>query len=305
MVRASRIAFLMVLHLSFVGVTQAAEQDRTDCITGNKLGADGSLPRAYTFINPIPPGKDAVFFSEGSARLSNEAKSILDLQVKLVGDMTRVSLNVTGDADSREAPNAEAAALLAYKRADAVREYLIARHIPEDRIFVGRSRYRGIATDERLQRQAVKTDIVVTCQGDLEDADNQYRPNCKIQERPKADDFRPPKVVAYFDEGSARLSDEARQALRELALGLGSRTKIFLDIIGFTDDVEAPDADAARMLGYQRADAMREYLIAQDVPPGRLFIGSRGYGAFSIKDHAPDKLKQLRFALTEFVTTCH
>ncbi len=80
------------------------------------------------------PGQTVVFFSEQSAGLSDLAQRVLDTQVALLND---AELTLTGEASLDEG---EEAAMLSLARAEAVRDYLLARGVEPGHVALGGSR---------------------------------------------------------------------------------------------------------------------------------------------------------------------
>ncbi|MGQ0701361.1 MAG: OmpA family protein [Panacagrimonas sp.] len=71
-----------------------------------------------------------------------------------------------------------------------------------------------------------------------------------------------------FDSGSARLTADAKIALKEVARGLAGDPDLRVEIVGHTDNV---GNDGYNMiLSQQRAQSVRQYLIGQGVKSGRL-----------------------------------
>lgn len=74
----------------------------------------------------------------------------------------------------------------------------------------------------------------------------------------------------YFTEYSARLSDRALPILREVADTLRAHPEIaHLTIEGHTDEVEQR-TQGRRDVSLERAQAVRDWLVAQGIEPGRL-----------------------------------
>ena len=77
-----------------------------------------------------------------------------------------------------------------------------------------------------------------------------------------------------FQRGSSRLTEDAKSALDSVADAILDYAKPAVEIAGHTDSVG--DAFTNLELSKQRADAVREYLIARSVPAAR--IRAIGYG---------------------------
>ncbi|MFC7400236.1 OmpA family protein [Chelatococcus sp. GCM10030263] len=78
----------------------------------------------------------------------------------------------------------------------------------------------------------------------------------------------------YFKEGSATLDDTAKVTLDHQAEWLARYPRWKVKVQGFSDD---PGSEAANMaLSMKRAEAVRDYLVAQGVAPQRTRV--KGYG---------------------------
>jgi outer membrane protein OmpA-like peptidoglycan-associated protein len=78
-----------------------------------------------------------------------------------------------------------------------------------------------------------------------------------------------------FDVGSDRIRPESSPTLKEITTMLKEHADLKLSIEGHTDNVG--QADANRELSERRANAIREYLVAQGIDAARL--QSKGLGA--------------------------
>lgn len=78
----------------------------------------------------------------------------------------------------------------------------------------------------------------------------------------------------FFAENSAVLGARARVVLEQQARWLKRRPNLMVTVIGRADD--GPAMDAAVQLSQQRADVVRERLIAQGIVAGRISVDARG-----------------------------
>lgn len=97
-----------------------------------KGGLDYSLP--CIMQSPIPETDSRVYFGSGSSLLSEKAKAALDQQIAILLQFPSLKIELTGFADTKEAPSAPEMAQLGLKRAAAVREYLIENGIEAGRV---------------------------------------------------------------------------------------------------------------------------------------------------------------------------
>lgn len=120
-------------------------------------------------------------------------------------------------------------------------------------------------------------DVVDRCRRDPETA-NGYRDldGCPDELPEELLVLVPDARVLLFNSGSARLRRVARVPLRRVARLLAKHGSVRLLIIGHTDGREAPDTSHA--LSLQRAEAVRDFLIAQGVSPRRLEVWGSGAG---------------------------
>lgn len=105
--------------------------------TGSKGGADGMGGAG----GPVTPGSqadlvqnvgDRVFFDFDSSTLSTDARAVLDRQSAWLGKYSAVKVTVEGHCDERGTREYNLA--LGERRASAVRNYLVAKGVPADRV---------------------------------------------------------------------------------------------------------------------------------------------------------------------------
>lgn len=78
----------------------------------------------------------------------------------------------------------------------------------------------------------------------------------------------------FFDEGSARLSTQARAVLKKQARWLGSQSQVEVRIVGHADDSGTSEHNLR--LSHDRVVAVRKRLIRYGVSPKRLHVFSHG-----------------------------
>lgn len=120
-------------------------------------------------------------------------------------------------------------------------------------------------------------DIVDRCRRDPETA-NGYRDldGCPDELPEELRELVPNTRVLLFNSGSAQLRRVARAPLQRVARLLARHGSVRLLIVGHTDDREAPETEYA--LSLQRAEAVRDFLIAHGVSPRRLEVWGSGAG---------------------------
>lgn len=105
-------------------------------------GIDRSMP--CILHSPVPQEFARVEFARESSDLGDEAKAILDRQAEILRRYPGLAMTVWGHVDHEEARLTGGQAL-GYQRADAVRDYLVARGVAPERI----------STDSRGNRWAI------------------------------------------------------------------------------------------------------------------------------------------------------
>jgi len=123
------LAVASVIAAATIGSQALADECPTQITQG---GLDFSLP-CYLH-SPLAPEDSEVFFGPGSADLSAEAKATLDRQVAVLRRYPELKIELTGFADTREAPSSTERADWGLKRAEAVRAYLAGNGIDAGRI---------------------------------------------------------------------------------------------------------------------------------------------------------------------------
>ena len=91
-------------------------------------------PPAYAIARPDPPPETGriVYFTVSSAALDHRARAVLDAVADWLAANPQLSVTIEGHADSRGAREANLA--LALRRAEAVRDFLVARGIAAGRL---------------------------------------------------------------------------------------------------------------------------------------------------------------------------
>lgn len=80
-----------------------------------------------------------------------------------------------------------------------------------------------------------------------------------------------------FSVGQTDLSELQQRVLNNVATILQGYPELTVEILGYTDDLGAPDANAT--LSAERATSVRDYLVGLGVPAGGLTVAGRGESA--------------------------
>ncbi|WP_208999813.1 peptidoglycan-associated lipoprotein Pal [Stappia sediminis] len=124
----------------------ACAQTKTDGLTGNATPGSGQ-----DFVVNVG---DRVFFSEDQSTLSAQARSTLDKQAQWLNKYSRYTVTIEGHADERGTRQYNIA--LGARRANAVRDYLVAKGISDSRlrtISYGKERPVAVCNDESCWTQ--------------------------------------------------------------------------------------------------------------------------------------------------------
>ena len=137
-VRGAKFAVFVLGALAIAGC--AKQPDQTAALAG--AAAPGSQ---QDFIVNVG---DRVFFESDSSELTPQARETLDKQAQWLSNYNRYSFTVEGHADERGTREYNIA--LGARRAETVREYLISRGIPAQRmrtISYGKERPVAVCDD--------------------------------------------------------------------------------------------------------------------------------------------------------------
>ena len=129
--------------------------------TSNNGAATGTGASATT--GGVTPGSqedlvanvgDRVFFALDSSSLSGDARSTMDRQAAWLARYPQVSIQMAGDCDERGTSEYNLA--LGQRRANAARDYLVARGVSSARIVTisyGKERPTALGSDEQAYSQ--------------------------------------------------------------------------------------------------------------------------------------------------------
>jgi peptidoglycan-associated lipoprotein len=138
MIRGVKFAAVVMATLAIAGCAKNADQ--------NAAMAGAAAPGSQQdFVVNVG---DRVFFETDSSELTDQARATLDKQAQWLGNYNRYSFTVEGHADERGTREYNIA--LGARRAETVREYLISRGIPAQRmrtISYGKERPVALCND--------------------------------------------------------------------------------------------------------------------------------------------------------------
>ena len=138
MIRGVKFAAIVMATLAIAGCAKNADQ--------NAAMAGAAAPGSQQdFVVNVG---DRVFFETDSSELTDQARATLDKQAQWLSNYNRYSFTVEGHADERGTREYNIA--LGARRAETVREYLISRGIPAQRmrtISYGKERPVALCND--------------------------------------------------------------------------------------------------------------------------------------------------------------
>jgi peptidoglycan-associated lipoprotein len=138
MIRGIKFAAVVMATLAIAGCAKNADQ--------NAAMAGAAAPGSQQdFVVNVG---DRVFFETDSSELTDQARATLDKQAQWLSNYNRYSFTVEGHADERGTREYNIA--LGARRAETVREYLISRGIPAQRmrtISYGKERPVALCND--------------------------------------------------------------------------------------------------------------------------------------------------------------
>src|SRR5271154_4437456 len=136
--RGAKFAAVIVATLAMVGCAKNADQ--------NGLNGGGATPGSQQdFVVNVG---DRVFFETDSSELTEQARATLDKQAQWLNNYNRYSFTIEGHADERGTREYNIA--LGARRAETVRQYLVSRGLPAQRmrtISYGKERPVALCND--------------------------------------------------------------------------------------------------------------------------------------------------------------
>ncbi len=131
-----------------------ADKDNAGASTGSGTTstAGGVVPGSQEDL--VANVGDRVFYALDSSSLSSDARATLDRQVTWLGRYPAVSIQLAGNCDERG--TAEYNLALGQRRANAARDYLVARGVSSARvntISYGKERLTALGSDDQAYSQ--------------------------------------------------------------------------------------------------------------------------------------------------------
>jgi len=147
-----RILGVIAALLLFAGC--AAKPDTTGATggTGGTAATSGAVPGSEEDL--VANVGDRVFYGFNLSTLSSEAQGTLDRQAAWLGKYPSVTVQVAGNCDDRGTEEYNLA--LGQRRANAARDYLVAKGVSSSRITTisyGKDRPTALGDDEDAWRQ--------------------------------------------------------------------------------------------------------------------------------------------------------
>ena len=143
--RGVKFAAVIVAMLAITGCAKN-QADQTGAMGPNNMMGSAAAPGSQQdFVVNVG---DRVFFDTDSTDLSQQARATLDKQAQWLGHYERYALTIEGHADERGTREYNIA--LGARRAQTVRDYLISRGVPAQRmrtISYGKERPVAVCDD--------------------------------------------------------------------------------------------------------------------------------------------------------------
>lgn len=205
----------------------------------------------------------ASMFEFDKAELNEDGKAVIDDAIKTLGpELTDAYLvlvvghtDTSGDESHNEA--------LSLKRAESVAGHLISTGVKAYAIrVVGRGSKEPVASNETREGRIQNRRVDIMAVAELRDLDTMVFPS-----------------AALFEPKSAELNEQGRALLetsRMDAKDMLSRAA-YIEIVGHTDNVvDEKDFTSNMQLSEQRAEAVRDYLIAKGADASKIVTTGKG-----------------------------
>ncbi len=132
----------------------SANKESTGAATGSGATATTGGVTSGSQEDLVANVGDRVFFATDSTNLSNDARATLDRQAGWLGRFPSVSIQIAGNADERGTTEYNLA--LGQRRANAARDYLVARGVSSARVSTisyGKERPVALGSNEQAWAQ--------------------------------------------------------------------------------------------------------------------------------------------------------
>jgi len=217
------------------------------------MGAPSGLVTAI-----VIPG--AALFAFDSADLTDDGKKAMEgyretLRPELAEAYAGIIIGHT-DSTGNSKYNMD----LSLRRAEAVRDYLVSTGTPAEKLrVVGRGQHDPLASNETPEGRTLNRRVEVIVIGE-----------------PRALDVIRFPSVALFPRRSAELTEQGRQVVEQNRQNAREQLTraVYIEVVGHTDDVG--DEDYNQELSEQRAQVVRDYLVASGVDASKIVAVGAG-----------------------------
>lgn len=142
------------LMMGLAALGACADKDTSGAATGSGATASTAGVTAGSQEDLVANVGDRVFFALDSSSLSGEARTTLDRQAAWMARFPQVSVELAGNCDERGTTEYNLA--LGQRRANAARDYLVARGVSSARISStsnGKERPTALGSDDQAYAQ--------------------------------------------------------------------------------------------------------------------------------------------------------
>jgi peptidoglycan-associated lipoprotein len=143
-----------IAAVALLAACSSNKPETTGAATGYGATAATSGPVPGSQEDLVANVGDRVFYGFDSAQLSGDARGTLDRQSSWLGRYPQISVQLAGNCDSRGTEEYNLA--LGQRRANAARDYLVARGVKSSRITTisyGKDRPTGLGDNEEAWAQ--------------------------------------------------------------------------------------------------------------------------------------------------------
>jgi len=246
--------------------------DSRDCCPntplGNKVDAEGCA------IIEMDLNSSAAPFEFGSEKLSSLGEKIWAKIAKQIKQSPNVIVELGGHTDSKG--SAEFNRKFSLKRANSVERFLVGKGVQEQQLRVkgyGESQPIADNSSEEGRRRNRRVDAHIVHK--LSAISEENLPSvCKKRQLPMPLPLLEPVKSTFEAYGFQVLSEPAKKAWRKVAQQLKQSPQLKVELAGYTDSSGASELNLK--LSQQRAEAVRDYLLAEGVDKSQ--VTAKGYG---------------------------